>query len=337
MPFISIIVPIYNSKEYLPRCVDSVRNQDFADWELILVDDGSTDGSGALADTYRRDNIKVLHKENGGAASARQAGLQTASGEYVWFVDSDDAIEEDALSDICDELQDSHADILRFGYKIQNENRWRSELPPYRDGVYTAEALNSIMHEVLRYRTRILFTQCVQVFRRGLLEGIPFVSERTVMEEDKLFCILAAFRACSVQYLNDYLYLYYKRSNSLSTAHKPILQKCLNAYSFLRNSLQQLQVWDIYKADASMGFLLDSILGSGEKNRGAVLFEYYFPPDKEEAHANVRRALESEEISDMLENIRGTEIPEELTELYQIAKARDENALFLYLRNIALS
>lgn len=92
MPKVSVIVPVYNAEKYLQECVDSILRQTLADLELILVDDGSTDSSPALCDWYAEQDarVKVIHKPNGRAASARNAGIRAASGDYVAFVDSDD-------------------------------------------------------------------------------------------------------------------------------------------------------------------------------------------------------------------------------------------------------
>lgn len=94
---LSVIVPVYNTEQYLPRCIDSILSQSFTDYELLLIDDGSKDGSGAICDTYSKKDgrVCVFHKENGGVSSARNLGLQEAKGEWVTFVDSDDWIEED--------------------------------------------------------------------------------------------------------------------------------------------------------------------------------------------------------------------------------------------------
>ena len=93
-PVLSIIVPVYNVEKYLARCIDSILAQTFTDFELILVDDGSTDNSGEICDEYagKDPRIIVIHKENGGVSSARNHGLDIARGEYITFVDSDDQI-----------------------------------------------------------------------------------------------------------------------------------------------------------------------------------------------------------------------------------------------------
>ena len=98
-PQISTIVPVYNVETYINKCIDSVLSQTYKDWELILVDDGSTDNSGKICDEYAlKDNrIKVIHKENGGAASARYKGIESSNGKFIFFLDGDDYIPEDAL------------------------------------------------------------------------------------------------------------------------------------------------------------------------------------------------------------------------------------------------
>lgn len=101
MPTISIIVPVYNTERFLNKCIDSILNQTYTDWELILVDDGSKDNSGKICDEYEKDDrrIKVIHKSNGGVSSARNAGLSMAQGKYVCFIDADDWVESTYLED----------------------------------------------------------------------------------------------------------------------------------------------------------------------------------------------------------------------------------------------
>lgn len=96
MPKISIIVPIYNVEKYIEKCIQSILNQTFSDFELILVNDGSTDSCGEICDKYKKldDRIIVIHKVNGGLSSARNAGIDIARGEYIGFIDSDDYIHE---------------------------------------------------------------------------------------------------------------------------------------------------------------------------------------------------------------------------------------------------
>lgn len=98
MPKISVIVPVYNTEQYLPRCIDSILSQTFTDFELLLIDDGSKDNSGKICDEYaaKDSRIRVFHKKNGGATSARILGINNSCGEFICFVDSDDSMRKDA-------------------------------------------------------------------------------------------------------------------------------------------------------------------------------------------------------------------------------------------------
>ena len=117
-PEISIIVPVYNVEKYLKRCIDSILNQSFTNFELILVDDGSTDNSGKIIDEYaiKDERIKVIHKENGGQGSARNRGLDIAKGNYIGFVDSDDWIHKDMYKCMYQIINEDSTDIVQVGH-----------------------------------------------------------------------------------------------------------------------------------------------------------------------------------------------------------------------------
>lgn len=124
MPALSIIIPVFNSESHLVQCIDSVLTQDFDDFEILLINDGSTDRSGMLCDEYagRYDNVHAFHKKNEGVSIARNKGIELAQGEYVIFVDSDDWLEKDALSYLMN--QEKKADLIFFGsvFRSVNEN-----------------------------------------------------------------------------------------------------------------------------------------------------------------------------------------------------------------------
>lgn len=114
---ISIIVPVYNVEKYLNKCVDSILKQTFGDFELILVDDGSPDNSGAICDQYAEEDsrVKVIHKENGGLSDARNAGIEIAKGNYIGFVDSDDYIDKNMYKQLYDSLTKNDVDLSICG------------------------------------------------------------------------------------------------------------------------------------------------------------------------------------------------------------------------------
>lgn len=121
-PIISIIIPVYNTIDYLERCINSIINQSYKKWELILVDDGSNDGSQNLCDLYsgKDDRIRTIHQPNGGVSSARNLGLKNALGKWITFIDSDDYIDKDFLHDLI--YYSEHVDLVVSGYKLINNN-----------------------------------------------------------------------------------------------------------------------------------------------------------------------------------------------------------------------
>ena len=140
MPEISVIVPVYKVEPYLRRCVDSILSQTFADFELILVDDGSPDNCGAICDEYAQKDsrVRVIHKENGGVSSARNAGLDIANGTYVTFCDSDDYYTVEWLENLLVAITSNQADVIVGNFKMMSSDE---------------KELQSIQHEVATYQT----------------------------------------------------------------------------------------------------------------------------------------------------------------------------------------
>ena len=122
-PAISVIVPVYNTEKYLDECIQSILNQSFTNFELLLIDDGSTDRSGAICDQYaaKDERVRVFHKENGGVSSARNVGLDEAKGEWIAFVDSDDYLLSNAL-DLITDLENEDFVICSYQRFIENQN-----------------------------------------------------------------------------------------------------------------------------------------------------------------------------------------------------------------------
>lgn len=128
-PIISILVPVYNVEKYLTKCIESVLNQHFQEWEMIIVDDGSSDKSGEIANFFanKDQRIRVNHQHNQGVSAARNAALDIARGKWIWFVDSDDYITENALSILLKTIDSTKCDTLFFSLKYQH-NEWQKEV-----------------------------------------------------------------------------------------------------------------------------------------------------------------------------------------------------------------
>ena len=229
MPLFTVIMPVYNVAEWLERSVESVRRLHGDDFEIILVDDGSTDGSSAMCDTFaeRDSRIHVIHKSNGGLASARNAGLDAARGEYVLMFDSDDYVEPDTLDALRPVIAEHRPDIIHFDLWKKypdHEDAWPSRVP---EGLLTGEQLHAgLLKRVLRRPEDYLLSACIHAYRLERLNaaGLRFVSEREVLSEDFLFNLQAFMKLNSLYVLARCLYHYDSRDGSLTrTRHKPRL------------------------------------------------------------------------------------------------------------------
>lgn len=203
VPAVSLIVPIYKAERYLPHCVESLRHQTLRDIEILLVDDGSPDRCGAMADDYAREDarIRVIHQRNSGVAAARNRGIHEATGEYVGFVDSDDWI----LPDMCEKLyaavSGTGAQAAFTGYRIVGHGRIVERHEQARTGDFTSAddifALRKIYfgHSVNgSYKDEIAGWVWNALFRRAFLlkTGLRF---RQVLQEDQIF-VIQALQAC---------------------------------------------------------------------------------------------------------------------------------------------
>lgn len=123
MPMVSVIVPVYNVEKYLPRCIDSLLAQSFTEFEVVLIDDGSTDNSGLICDSYAQKDrrVKVIHQKNGGVCRARNAGLDIAAGKYIAFCDSDDYCTSVWLQELVKKAQNEKAQLVVSGFQAVNE------------------------------------------------------------------------------------------------------------------------------------------------------------------------------------------------------------------------
>lgn len=234
---LSIIIPIYNVKEYIRECLDSVvlgirENKDSV--EVILVDDGSTDGSSEIADEYRRfEDVKVIHQENRGVAAARNTGLSCAEGEWVYFVDSDDWLADNAIDDILSAIRKTpKADIILFDAienKGNRENTW--EHFDHKVVWENQEELNALCRGVLYYPScrevlgstgRPLSAPWDKVYRRDFLisHSIVFVEELRVLD-DMVFNMEAFGHAGKVAYHKKSIYHYRIVNESITHSYKP--------------------------------------------------------------------------------------------------------------------
>lgn len=169
---ISIIVPIYNVEKYLKRCVDSILNQSFKDYELILVNDGSTDSCGKICDEYKKldDRVRVIHKKNGGLSDARNVGIDYSECEFVSFIDSDDYIAEDMYEVLYNNLENENADISVCGYYRCLNGR---NISKFKENEYFVvngkEALKLVLED-----KKISVEACTKIYRKSLFNDTRY-------------------------------------------------------------------------------------------------------------------------------------------------------------------
>ena len=226
---ISVIVPVYNVEAYLDRCVGSIVGQTYKDLEIILVDDGSKDRSPQMCDEWARKDarIKVIHKENGGAATARNKGISIASGEYIVFIDSDDWIESSMFEVLLNAMQEEKADIVecKLDWFGDGEEPCRYEGSPIQRILYDT---GGALEELIRER-RLHQTPVNKLYRRELMKGIPFEEGRICEDEYWTYQIFG--QAKKIMLLDVVLYHYYQSSGSVMRAPYSLKRlACIDAY-----------------------------------------------------------------------------------------------------------
>lgn len=231
MPFFSVIVPCYNAEKYLSEAVESVLSQSFSDWELLLVDDGSTDGTLKIINEYseRDRRIKPICKANGGVSSARNVGLQNAEGEWILFLDSDDWFEPQAFERIRILIVDSDADIVGFNHFYNSQTReWKREnFKPANISRAGADMKYFMLDTLFPYydkKKNGVSTGAIRgvwgkAFKRRLIESnnVRFDCDIKI-GEDAIFC-LDAFRWAAKVVLHDEYLIHYRVLDS-STMNK---------------------------------------------------------------------------------------------------------------------
>lgn len=226
-PIISIIMPVYNTGIYLKTAIESILNQTFKDFELILVNDGSTDGSGTLCDKYALQDkrIIVIHKINGGICEARNTAIQKSRGKYITFADHDDEIDPETLRISIARIEETGADMLKFGkvniFIDQSGKIYRKDISKYKNKIYNRE---SIVSEYLKLKEENVWGNVWNViFKRNIIlqNNILFDPIFKIGGEDYDFCQEYSKFVNKLVTISNVFYIHYMRQG-FSTSSKKI-------------------------------------------------------------------------------------------------------------------
>lgn len=226
---ISIIVPVFQVERYLAQCVDSILQQTYQNFEVILVDDGSTDGSPEICDSYSKKSscIKVLHQKNSGLSQARNSGIRVAAGDYIAFLDGDDFWDDSqALERLVARLNVTHADVLNFSYKKYFEDT--DEKKPYflnKPAMPTTCIQKDAQLDYLGQHGLYIASACNKLINRDIFSNNLWFRPG-IFSEDIEWCVRLELYAHSMDFVCENFYCYRQRSSSITHTITP--RKCLD-------------------------------------------------------------------------------------------------------------
>ena len=257
----SVIIPVYNVEKFLRQCIDSVLAQTFLDYQVLLIDDGSTDSSGTICDEYSEKYafIKTIHQQNQGLSGARNSGLDHAVGEWIVFLDSDDWVETNMFEVLNKHIQSENIDMVSFNLKLVYEDNTKNK-----NLIFNAEnGIEHINHEwkkFIYYFERLMQCEdgwevCGRVFKCDIIKSnnLKFVSTEKVFAEDYLFTFTYLMYTNRISKLCNVFYNYRQRPGSLMQTcdSKTILPRLVNwaeeGYKMAKNAKMKLVCRQYYK------------------------------------------------------------------------------------------
>lgn len=229
MPKVSIIVPVYKVEKYLDRCVQSLRNQTLRDIQIILVDDGSPDRCPGMCDEYAKQDsrIKVIHKPNGGLSSARNAGIDKATGEWIGFVDSDDDVEETMYEQLLDTTKAVDVDFVMGDYiRIRKDGSQSLVTKTIEGGFYSKDKIRAEIYPQLIMTEEVDYGPCLSVclaiYKKSFLDENKLrFDEEVKWSEDNIFSAIAGYLCNGFYYLKgEGLYHYRENPGTITTSYR---------------------------------------------------------------------------------------------------------------------
>lgn len=276
MPKISIIVPIYNVENYLSKCIDSILDQSFGDYEIILVNDGSTDNSGNIINKYHKKDKRIIavHKENRGVSQSRNIGIKYSKGQYILFLDPDDWLEKNALDLLNSIIDKKEYDIVQFKYIINDINSNKVMI-----NIDNSIFDNDNLLNMTLVGKNIFSVWSKLIKREFILKNNIYFNEDISYGEDLLYTATMIMYKPKYIFIDEFLYNYYKRENSLSRTKNNKLLDITKAIYFLKQNLLQNKLYELYKLEydylayMQCFFYLKDIIYEDDGNLGKKLFK----------------------------------------------------------------
>ena len=321
---ISIIVPVYKAESFLERCVESLINQTYKNLEIILVDDGSPDNSGAMCDEYsKKDNrIKVIHKENGGVSSARNSGIESATGDYIAFVDSDDWVELDMFEEMLKELKANNVDAVRCS-GVRDDLIQTIDIDfLYADSIKLdlKESRNDFLNFFVSGKQDACIW-CFLVKREFIDENLRFNTD-IAFGEDLLFVVELICKLNTIYILNRRSYHYYVNPNSATVS--PVYRK--------RN------IKNLIVLNKIMNATLDKymVLSKDKKEDFAFYCFYYIYIQLAVVVANekdmdfVDEVIQNKGMKQIVESLNAKKLPHVAKTFYYLIKGKKKKILYAF-------
>ncbi|MBO5204316.1 MAG: glycosyltransferase family 2 protein [Clostridia bacterium] len=275
---VSIIIPVYNVEKYLPECLESVINQTYKNLEILLIDDGSPDNSGKICDEYAEKDarIKVIHKENGGVSSARNLGLNIATGEYITFIDSDDFVDEHYVEYLYNDLTSQSSDMSFCGFSKhfgQTTEKYEECFPNKLNIDFKNMDFERFFHSFFQFNNTVFGSIWRVLYKKDVIKNILFNSNIKI-SEDLVFVLNCIFKCKSISHIEDSLYFYRVNNQSACRSYK---RNYLQSQLALADELKKLfcrfddgdteKLFDTYRALLCYYCFSNEIKFKGNTNR----------------------------------------------------------------------
>ena len=327
---VSIIVPVYKTEKYLSRCIESLLGQSLKNIEIILVDDGSPDRCGELCNelALKDKRIIVIHKQNGGLSSARNAGLAAANGKYIGFVDSDDDVEIDMYKKMFEIAEEYQVDFVMSDYRrILHSGESYIKTLDIQGGLYNRDEIEKqifpylIMKESLEYGPLLSVWHCL--YRKDFLDQYQLKFDEEVRwSEDNIFSAILGYCCRSFYYMKgEALYHYYENANSITTAYR---KGAWEVYSLMNEHLH-----DFFDKVTAYDFSRQLKLHLLYYACNCISQEVQKPP--KEAKEGISHILDSEQLINAFQDFPLPEVPAKL-KLQLILMKRHQAALLYALK-----